>query len=378
LEHDKPILISGGGIAGLTLAMLLRRNGWQPHVIERDPALRAEGYMMDFFGTGWDVAERMGLTGDIRAVRYPIERIEFVDNDSQPYIRLPIAWVRQALEDKYNYLRRSDLERILDAHARAAGVPIQYGTGIETMRENADGIDVTFNDGPQQRFALVVGADGIHSRVRELTFGPERQFSRYLGSYVAAFHFPDPDFRLDRAVKIHEETDRTAMFYPLDERRADATLLVRHDEIGHVPADERMAMVRQWFAASGWVTPRVLAAQSGVPVYFDPCTQIAMPEWSRGRVTLIGDACGCLTLLAGQGSHMAMGGAFVLATELQRHRDPAEAFKAYETIFKPLVARKQREAAFYSRYFVPRETSRPWLRRLTMSAFSRSALADYR
>ena len=133
--NSKRILISGGGIAGLTLAIELKRAGLQPLVIEREPGPRAEGYMMDFFGSGWDVAERMGLVEALRAVRYPIDELEFVDASGKAYVRMPITRLRHALDNKYVYLRRPDLERILAERAREVGVEIRYGCSIGSIED---------------------------------------------------------------------------------------------------------------------------------------------------------------------------------------------------------------------------------------------------
>jgi 2-polyprenyl-6-methoxyphenol hydroxylase-like FAD-dependent oxidoreductase len=361
------VLISGAGIAGLTLAVLLKDQGYEPLVVERDKALRSEGYMMDFFGSGWDVAERMGLTGELRAIRYPIDALQFVDAQGKIYASVPIARTSQALGGKYVYLRRSDLERILHDRAQAAGIAVRYGSVVTGLRETANGVRATFVDGAEADFALAFGADGVHSGVRRLVFGEERQFERFLGGYVSAFHLNRHKFEIGRAVKLYEEPDRVTMFYPLDAQRMDATYVFRHDEVQVLP-DERLSFVRKEFKGAGWICEAMLKAyKAKEPIYFDSLTQIVMPHWHKGRVALLGDACGCLTLLAGQGSQMAMAGAYVLARELERHHgDYAAAFAAYEALLKPEVTKRQNDAATMAHYFMPTKRSWPWLRRLTI------------
>ncbi len=361
-------LISGGGIAGLTLGILLKQRGIEPLIVEREPGLRTEGYVMDFFGAGWDVAERMGLVPQLRAINYPIDRMEFVDDRGKPYVSVPIEVVRKALDDRYVYLRRSDLERILYERARAAGVDIRFGASLAALRQDESAVHATFEDGSEQSFDLIFGADGVHSRVRALLFGEERRFARFLGAYVAAFHLASHNFDIGRALKLYEETDRVGAFYPLDARRMDATYVFRHDEVG-VPHERRLDLVRGAYKGAGWILEQVLAAYPGkAPIFFDSMTQIVMPRWYRGRVALLGDACGCLTLLAGQGSHIAMAGAYVLAREISRHGagNYARAFAAYEALLKPAVDKRQRDAATFAKVFVPSSRSRPWLRRLTI------------
>lgn len=367
MKPEPKVLISGAGIAGLTLAILLKAQGYAPHVVERDRALRSEGYMMDFFGSGFDVAERMGLAGALRAINYPIDRFDFVDGGGKVWLSVPIARLSRAFGGKYVYLRRSDLVRILYDRAVADGVDIRFGREIARLRDTGRAVEVAFDDGGEDDFALAFGADGVHSRVRALAFGDEKQFDRFLGGYVAAFHLDSHPFALGRALKLHEETDRVAGFYPLDERRMDATFVFRHAEMD-VPRERRLAVVRGVYAGSQWIEEQMLDAYRGAePLYFDSLTQIVMPQWHAGRIALVGDACGCLTLLAGQGSQMAMAGAYVLARELGRHGDDHRAaFAAYQAKLKPGVDARQKDAETFARYFIPTARSRPWLRRLTI------------
>jgi 2-polyprenyl-6-methoxyphenol hydroxylase-like FAD-dependent oxidoreductase len=372
------ILISGGGIAGLTLAIALKRRGFDPVVIEKEPGPRREGYMMDFFGTGWDVAERMGLIDDLHAVRYPIDALDFVNGAGKPYMHMPIERVRNALANRYVYLRRQDLERILAEHARKVGVTPHYGRSLAALTDRADAVHVRFTEGAADEFALVVGADGVHSRVRELVFGEERQFARFLGLYVAAFHVMRDRLPVTRAAMIYEEPDQLSMIYPLDADRLDATFVFRHGEMGHLPQSERLAFLRERMRGAGWIVADVLAAcPAEAPVFFDSVTQIVMPQWHRGRVALIGDAGGCLTLLAGQGSHMAMAGGYVLAEELARGQDHVAAFTAYQKFLKPAVDKKQKDAARFAPLFVPKPNSRPWLRQLAIRLLFSHALIKF-
>jgi 2-polyprenyl-6-methoxyphenol hydroxylase-like FAD-dependent oxidoreductase len=369
------VLVSGGGIAGLTLAILLEQHGIEPTVVEREPGLGATGYMMDFFGTGWDVAERMDLTGALRAVRYPIERMEFVAGDGKPYCTVPIERVRSALDNRYVYLRRSDLERILFDCAREAGIEVRFGGSIEALTDHGDCVRVCFADQTTDKFDLVVGADGVHSNVRNLVFGPEAEFARFLGYYAAAFHFKSDGYGLDHAFKLYEETDRTVWLYPLDEYRADATLVFRDTDIGHVPREQRAALLRARLANGGWVTEKMLRElDAAQPIFLDSLTQIVVPDWHRGRIVLVGDACGCLTLAAGQGSQMAMAGAYVLAHELSRNTDHGGAFRAYQTFLKRHVAAKQRDAARFARLLVPSAGSWALVRRLAIRFMFSAAL----
>ena len=209
------------------------------------------------------------------------------------------------------------------------------------------------SDGSEQSFALVFGADGVHSRVRELAFGPEHQFDRFLGYYVAAFQLEDHGYGLGTALAIYEEPNRSLWLYSLGANRLSAMYIFRHGDMGYVPPQQRSSLLKKTYRGSGWIAEKILNDfPITEPNFFDSATQIVMPSWSKERIALLGDACACLTLLAGQGSHMAMAEAYVLAQELERHGDDyPSAFAAYERILKPATVKKQRDAARISRFF---------------------------
>jgi 2-polyprenyl-6-methoxyphenol hydroxylase-like FAD-dependent oxidoreductase len=355
-QDEKKVLISGGGIAGLTLGILLKEKGWDPLIVERSPVLRPEGYMMDFFGTGWDVAERMGLVDDIRKLPRPIDSLEYINSRGSPrFPPVPIDRIRTAVDGKYAYLRRPDLERILFNRATAAGVPITFGTEIEWIHEGGSEVEVRFSNGNTDGFALLFGADGVHSRVRELAFGEESQFARFLGYYVAAFHFDRETYDTGRSVMMYEEPCRICWAYPVGPDQMEAGYAFCHDDIGHIPRKDRLLFVKEQIRGMGWVAEELIRKRDDEPLYFDSATQIVMPSWHTNRIALLGDACVCLTLLAGQGSHMAMAGAYVLARELEKHQgNHRAAFPAYENFMKPHVGKKQDEAVRTAKAFVPR------------------------
>ena len=366
---EKRILISGGGIAGLTFAIELKRRGFDPLLIERKVSFARrrlhDGFLRLRLGRRRAHAPHRNTAR--RAL--PDRELEFVDAQSKAYAHYPVERVRRALDNKYVYLRRPDLERILTERAHEVGVDIRYGTSLAALDDCADGVHARFEDGGEDDFALVVGADGVHSRVRELAFGPEAQFARFLGLYVAAFHVPSRGFSIGREVKLYEEPDHFAFLYPLSEAMLDATICFRHAEM-IIPHNDRIGFLREEFRNGGWINKDVIKAYTGKePIYFDSVTQIVMPQWHKGRVALIGDACGCLTLLAGQGSHMAMAGAYVLAQELAWHDDYAAAFVAYQGVIKPAIDKRQKSARQFVGLFVPSKNSREWLRRLFIRLF---------
>ncbi|HLX94762.1 MAG TPA: FAD-dependent monooxygenase [Verrucomicrobiae bacterium] len=373
------VLISGGGIAGLTLGILLKEKGYEPTIIERDPAIRTEGYVIDFFSTGWDVARRMNLIGELRKIIYPIDSLEYVDADGRPYLSLPIESVRNALDGEYTYMQRSDLERVLFDRAKTVGFSVRFNTTIKSLEENVSEVVVTFQNDTKESYALVFGADGVHSRVRELTFGPESQFDRFLGYYVAAFHIEHHHYNIGRSLAIYEEPNRSLWVYSLGENRLSAIYVFRHKNIGYVPPAERLPLLQETYCGAGWLAENILADFPATqPIFFDSATQIVMPAWSKGRIALLGDACACLTLLAGQGSHLAMAEAYVIAQELERHGgDYRTAFAAYEKTLQAVTKKKQRDAIRISKFFVPSKRSFVPLRRLLQKTLFSNLLIRY-
>jgi 2-polyprenyl-6-methoxyphenol hydroxylase-like FAD-dependent oxidoreductase len=360
---DRKVLISGAGIAGLTLGILLAEDGWDVLVVEKDPELRTDGYMMDFFGAGWDVAEKIGILDALREVRYPISSLEYVDSDGHPrFPPVPLDRIRKALDGRYTNIRRPDLARILYRRALEAGVTVRFGTSITAVADDGLGVAADFADGASGTFSLLFGADGVHSRIRKLVFGPEEQFARFLGYYVAAIRLPRGEYSPGNSLKISEEPGRVMWVYPIDEGTVSAVFAFEHDKVGRLPHDERFPFVRENYRGTAFGVEKILREyQAKDPLYFDSATQIVMPSWHRGRVALLGDACGCLTLLAGQGSHMAMAGGFVITNELKRHGgDHTRAFDAYERFMHPIIDRKQEQAVRLAQAFVP-PTSRQML-----------------
>lgn len=348
----RTVLISGAGIAGLTLAYWLHHHGLQPTVIEQAPHLRPEGYGIDFGGSGWDVAERMNLLPELRQRQITMPYFIFKDSLGRTLARLPTSVFLHALQDKMVQIMRADLEATLYETIRDT-VPVRFGTSIQQIAQMPDHVAVTFTDGTHAAFDLVVGTDGLHSNVRRLVFDDEAQFGVYLGYYFAAFPVPNLDHFEEGAI-IHLEENRQATVYPDRHGGYSAVLVYRARNAGHIVTTQRKAMLDEYYQGAGWVIPQMIdSITNTTPVYLDSVTQIRMPRWSHGRITLVGDAAHCLTLVSGMGAATAMGGAYILAEELSKTGDHRTAFAAYERRVRPFVEDKQRKAQRFAKTFVP-------------------------
>lgn len=362
------VLISGAGIAGPTLAYWLAQYGFDCTIVEIAPAPRTSGYMIDFWGAGFDVAERMGLLPAIRAHGYSIQEVRVVDRESHRISGFPAEAFAKMLRGRFTSMPRGDLAACI-YHAVEGRVESLSGDSIAHIEQSDSAVRVIFRHGAVCDFDLVIGADGLHSRVRQLVFGPQSRFERYLGYKVAAFQVqgyePRDELMYVMYTEPRQQVARVAM-------RGGRTMFLftfaDENPGGHETLDEQKALLRSRFGRSGWECPKILdAIDAADDFYFDRVSQIRMDPrdglWTRGRVTLAGDAAFCVSFLAGQGSALAMVGAYILAGELHRAgRDYARAFARYQRLFGPFVARKQRSALRFAEMFAPSSRTSLWLR----------------
>jgi 2-polyprenyl-6-methoxyphenol hydroxylase-like FAD-dependent oxidoreductase len=362
---NKDVLISGAGVAGLVLAYWLRRRGFNPTVVERSPALRQTGgHAVDLFRPACEIAERMGVLPELQARRTRTRRISLVRGPGKAPVHLDLARLSTAISDRHVEIMRDDLTDVLFARSRDA--EFLFGDSIQALDVDAGGVTVTFERNARRRFHLVVGADGLHSNVRRLAFGPESRFTRYLGAYLSVFSFPDYLGLGDQLLAYNSVGKVVALYRTGRGEEARAVLLFRSPaqlSYDHRDVEQQKRLLREQFAGERWEVPRLMTeARRARDLYLDSITQVTMKAWSSGRVALVGDAGYSPGPAVGGGTSLAMVGAYVLAEELgATGGDHLPAFKNYEDALRSYVVASGDAGRATVGKLIPRSQWQVWM-----------------
>ncbi|GJF19607.1 oxidoreductase [Mycolicibacterium cyprinidarum] len=372
------IAISGAGIAGPTLAYWLQRAGHVPTLIEHAPTLRTGGYVIDFWGLGYEVARRMGIETTIRNAGYQVQSLRAVDAAGRKQAQVSVDAFRRVTDGRYTSIARSDLAAAIYATV-ADDVETMFGDTITAIDEGPEGVGLTFAHAPGREVDLVIGADGLHSTVRRLTFADAGTHERFLGCMVAACVVNGYRPRDELTYVTYNLPGRQAGRFTLRDDRTLFLFVGRAEKPGDVgDVDACRAWLSTEFGDAGWECPQMLAAVDGAEdVYFDVVSQIRLDRWTQGRVALVGDAAACPSLLAGEGTGLAMLEAYVLAGELHAARgDHGRAFGAYERRLRSFVEGKQDGALRMVGFFAAETKLGVWLRNLGMRVAQVPAVAN--
>ena len=375
------IAINGAGIAGPALAYWLQKSGHDVLLIEESPQLRSGGYVIDFWGIGYDIAEKMGLLPRIRELGYQVREVRFVDRHGRKNGGFSTDVFGRMTNGRFTSLPRSDLAAAI-YRALDRKVETILGDSVASIEDDGNRVRVSFDHAARREVDLVIGADGLHSRVRQLVFGPETEFEVPLGYHVAAFEVEGYRPRDELVYVSHAVPGRQISRFSM---RGDKTLVlfVFADEYltskNPSSEQERKSVLTDAFADVGWECPRILAAMENVSgIYFDRVSQIRMDCWTKGRTALIGDAAACVSLLAGEGTGLAIGEAYVLACELRRcGGDHTAAFARYQERMMPFLKRKQESAAKFASSFIPKTALGITYRNIVTRLLRLPFVADY-
>ena len=352
-------------MAGPTLAYWLARNGFQPTVVERAQGQRSSGNPVDVRGPALPVAERMGIMSALREVATPVTAMSVLNADGRQVTRVRIGTSRSAAGNSEVEVPRGDLADVLYRAARN-DAEFLFDDTITALNQDGDGVDVTFDRAAPRRFDLVVGADGLHSAVRRLAFGPERDYVRHRGVYVATMPLGE-DVDHPQDVLLYNTPGRLVSIHP-SRGKALVAFIFRGPAIAgfdYRDTEQHKQIVTDAYAGAAWRVPDLLdRLKQTDDLYFDSVSQVRLPNWSRGRIALLGDAASCVSLF-GDGSSLAMAGADTLASALAGAADHNDAFRRYEAAHRELTGPKQRAIRLAAALIVPKTRAGIAVRNLT-------------
>jgi len=361
-------LVVGAGIAGLTVADQLARGGWDVTVAERSPSPRGQGYMIDFFGPGFDTAERIGLLLRLRERAYDIGAVSWIDESGRTRARLDYDKLRRAVDGRLFSLLRPDVEEAI-REGLPASVDIRYASAFAGFREDGERVIARLDDGTELSCDVLIGADGIHSRVRHALFGDDGDHLVHLGYHTCAYTVVDRPLH-ERWASSFAMTDTLEKSVGMYGPRGDRVAMfgVHRVSTPALPADPRADLLHRYAGLGPDVDAVLARCPDADEIYYDQVAQVVLPAWSRGRVVLVGDACGAVSLLAGQGASLAIAGGAELARALVAggERGVAGAIDDYERMMRPVVEEKQAAGRRAANSFVPRSRFGLWVRRLSL------------
>ncbi|MGW4350514.1 FAD-dependent oxidoreductase [Nocardia sp. NPDC004582] len=368
------ILVSGAGVAGPASAYWLTRHGFSVTVVERAASLRKTGgHAVDLFRPAMDISERMGVLDRIEECATGTARLTLRAEGARRPVRVDLGKIFSAASDRHVEIMRDDLSEIY-YDATCGDVEYLFGDSITAL--SPDG-EVRFEKAAARRFDLVIGADGLHSTVRRLAFGDRPGSSTFIGAYLGVLTLREPA-PVAGELLIHVGVGRTAgMYGTRHPGEARALFLFRSErELDYHYRDiaRQKDLLRNAFEGMHPDVDHWLTELDTTPAfYFDSITQIHPDTWSRGRVTLVGDAGYCPGPAVGGSTTLAVVGAYVLAGELARAGgDHERAFAAYERVMAPHIQRGRAAARSAAKTLVP--TSRLGITGLTRGARLLSAL----
>jgi 2-polyprenyl-6-methoxyphenol hydroxylase-like FAD-dependent oxidoreductase len=334
--NQRKILISGASIAGPTLAFWLNRFGFATTIVERNDSLRLGGQNIDIKGAAQQIAQLMGIEDEIRAADTGELGVRFVDKNEITKAELPKG--ESEIGTSELEILRGDLAQILYNHTKD-DTEYLFGNQIVSLDEFENGVKVSFQNGEERTFDLVICADGIRSRTRFLIFGDE-PVVRFLNLYISYFTIPKTPSD-SRWARWYNATGSRVVFIRPDNvgtTRASFSFLSEPKGYEQTSLAEQKAILKQKFADAGWEATRILGAlDNDTEIYFDGISQVIAPNWSKGRCAMTGDAAFCPSPLSGMGASLSMVGAYILAGELSRHSDYKQAFAGYEKLLRPYV-----------------------------------------
>lgn len=357
---NQRVLISGASIAGPALGYWLQRYGFDVTIVETSPSLRKGGYKIDVRGIAVEVLKKMELYTEAYKHRIVMQGGTFLDENGLTVHEIPPEHMGMHVGDDIE-LWREDLSKVL-YDATSNSCEYIFNNSIKSIKSN---LLLEFTRGDSRQFDLLIGADGIHSNVRSLVFGEESLYSHNLGDYFVAICSIETELQLDHHEMFYSKKDMLLNLYCVPGQKAKALFVFRAPGLTYDYKDvkQQKEIVSSIYSDAEWETPKILKSMNlASEFYFDEVKQIRMDKWFKDRVIVIGDAAYSPCLASGQGTSMALVGAYLLAGELfLANGDYATAFPKYEKAMKPFVDMNQRLGEAIIEHMIPKGKVEPWL-----------------
>lgn len=362
MDKTSRVLVSGAGVAGLTAAIWLAREGFRPVVVEQAQDVRADGYIISLSHRSYRYAEALGLLPDLKRRGAGVIASSYHRAGGATLLQLDYSRLFDGVD--VIQIMRDDLQDILYAKAQDLA-EFRFGTSVNAIEHGETRARVTMSDGSEGEFDAVIGADGLHSTVRSLAFDARSVAQRFLGLCSAAYRLPNI-FDLEHKFETHMERDRYMVVFTTPQGGL-ATVFVWKTALREAPpAAERRQVLYEAYLDTRRFTRQVLDhCPADGAIYMDPLIQVRMRDWHQGQSVLVGDAAHCMTLISGQGATMAFTGACVLAEQLVQH-PRLEAYRAYQRDLQATVFEVQDRTRNIARWYVPGSTWRQTVRDLAM------------
>jgi len=373
MERNTKILISGAGVAGLTCATWLGRAGFKPVVIEKSPTIRADGYIISLSHASYRYARELELLDKIADRNAGIRESSYHDRRGRAMLTLDYRDLFAGID--VVQIMRDDLQTLLFDAARDVA-EFRLDSSIADITDLGDISEVSFTDGSRESFDVVIGADGLHSNTRNLSFPDEAITKHYLGLFSSAYRLPNT-IGIEHRFENHMERSRYMCVYTTRDGDLACVFIWQNDARTAPPPERRYDELSRAFRDAPDLVKAVLAEfPREQVVYMDPLIQIEMTHWYNGNVVLLGDAAHCLTLLSGQGASSAFWGACELAQALAAY-SKAQAFEAYESALKPVITELQPATRLAAKWYVPGTRLRYFMRDSAMRSLPNAFYQRY-
>jgi len=310
------ILIAGAGVAGLTTAYWLKRYGFMPTIIEKSPSLPTGGYKIDVRGSALHVLRKMNVYDEVADASTDMQGAILVDKNGKHLCQMTGDAFGHRVNDDIEIIRGTLCTILMD---QLTDIECIFGESIQEMHEKSHSIEVTFTNNTRREFELVIGADGVHSIIRQLIFNNEEQANKDIGLYLCVFTTPNY-LNLDRIEMQYSELGRIAAIWSArgdQNMKACFGFTAPSATINLRDRTQQQQALKEMYSDINWEVPQLLQMMdASTDFYFDRVTQITLESWSSGRVALVGDAAFCPSPMSGQGTSLALIGAYILAGEL--------------------------------------------------------------